>query len=316
MKPRSVEPDPYSFGSRPYDLVKEFVIALTVVALLTALLAAVFSSPDRKSVTIASWSNADPADFAATATAELAGTSDTAQYGPPYNSASDGQKIGPIGLAKAAGVRHPIDTAHDFVLHPLSTIPDRPDVTQAIARWQAADPAQQQAWTDAYAKALENAPGGDPTHIPAGAYGPVSTMIPALLSQARSGGLDGTLLAEGGFYQTDYTLPLLFVADGGYLADLASADHLAGDQWGMMNETGNFPGQAWLWLYTFWYQVDPFKSSGNADALVWGLMMLLTLAFVLVPFIPGVRSIPRWIPVYRLVWRDHYRAQRARETTA
>jgi len=76
-----------------------------------------------------------------------------------------------------------------------------------------------------------------------------------------------------------------------------------------VNETGNYPGQAWLWPYTFWYQVKPLSTSGNADALVWGLMMVLTLAFVLVPFIPGVRSIPRLIPVYRLIWRDYYRSQ-------
>lgn len=78
----------------------------------------------------------------------------------------------------------------------------------------------------------------------------------------------------------------------------------------MMNETGNYPGQPWLWLYTFWYQIEPFSSSGNADALVWGLMALLTLAFVPVPFIPGVRSIPRWTGIYRLVWRDYYRSRR------
>ena len=75
----------------------------------------------------------------------------------------------------------------------------------------------------------------------------------------------------------------------------------------MMNETGNYPGQAWLWLYTMWYQVAPFNTSDNADALVWGVMMLLTLALLLVPFIPGVRSIPRLVPVYRIIWRAHYR---------
>jgi hypothetical protein len=75
----------------------------------------------------------------------------------------------------------------------------------------------------------------------------------------------------------------------------------------MMNETGNYPGQPWMWLYTFWYQIEPFSSSGNADALVWGLMMVLSAALVLVPFIPGLRSIPRWIPVHRLIWRDYYR---------
>ena len=40
---------------------------------------------------------------------------------------------------------------------------------------------------------------------------------------------------------------------------------------------------------------------------MWGLMMLLTLLLLLVPFIPGLRSIPRWIPVHRLIWRDWYR---------
>ena len=82
---------------------------------------------------------------------------------------------------------------------------------------------------------------------------------------------------------------------------------LQGPQWGMMNETGNYPGQAWLWLYTMWYQVAPFNTSSNGDVLVWALMMLLTLGLLLVPFIPGVRSVPRLVPVYKLIWRDHYR---------
>jgi hypothetical protein len=73
-----------------------------------------------------------------------------------------------------------------------------------------------------------------------------------------------------------------------------------------MNEEGNYPGQAWLWLYTFWYQISPFKTSGNADALIWGIMALLTLVLVLLPFIPGLRSLPKFFRVYRLIWRDHY----------
>jgi hypothetical protein len=66
-------------------------------------------------------------------------------------------------------------------------------------------------------------------------------------------------------------------------------------------------GQPWLWLYTFWYQIKSFSTSGNADALVWGIMLILTAAQILVPFIPGLRSIPRKGPVYRLIWRDYYR---------
>ena len=78
----------------------------------------------------------------------------------------------------------------------------------------------------------------------------------------------------------------------------------------MMNEVGNYPGQPWMWLYTFWYQVKPFSTSDNADVEVWALMMLLTLLLMFVPFIPGLRSIPRWIPIHRLVWREYYSTNR------
>jgi hypothetical protein len=29
-----------------------------------------------------------------------------------------------------------------------------------------------------------------------------------------------------------------------------------------------------------------------------------TLLLLFIPFIPGLRDIPRWIPVHRLVWRS------------
>ena len=133
-------------------------------------------------------------------------------------------------------------------------------------------------------------------------------MISSLTSMAQTGGLDGALLGQGQFYNTDYTKPLLFIADGNYLADLAGSQHLEGTQWGMMNETGNYPGQAWLWLYTAFYQVPPMNTSSNADLEVWAIMMVLTLALILLPFIPVLRSIPRWSRVYKLIWRDHYRS--------
>ena len=36
-------------------------------------------------------------------------------------------------------------------------------------------------------------------------------------------------------------------------------------------------------------------------------MMVLSLGLILLPFIPIVRSIPRWSRVYKLIWRRHYR---------
>ena len=297
-------------GWRRYDLVKEFVIALVVVSLLTVALAVVFSSPDDQPVTIARWAGADPKDFLTAAVSELDRSSEIAGYGPPYTSTPDAaQKIGPICLQCIPGTRIPIDTATQFVLGPLAQqTPNDPTLARALARYQSASPSQQQAWTDAYTKALDQArfTGGRPA-LPAGDYGPVPTMLADLLGQARSGGLDGALLTTKQFYQTDYTKPILFISAGSYFEDQAAAKHLLGEQWGMMNETGDWPGQPWLWLYTFWYQIKPFSTSGNADALIWGIMLILTAALILLPFIPGLRSIPQKLPVYRLIWRDYYR---------
>ncbi|BEP14954.1 hypothetical protein acdb102_32650 [Acidothermaceae bacterium B102] len=295
--------------TRRYDLVKEFVVALVVVTLVTAVLAGIFSSPDDKEVTLAGWANASPNDFVATAATELDGTSGSAGYGAPYTHDSGAaQKIGPVSPQNWPGVTIPIDAATDFVVRPLQGVaPTDATLQTALSTWLAAPATQRQTWAAAYDDALTKAPDGDPAKVATGSYGPVPVMLTSLLTLARSGGLDGALLAQGRFYQTNYTKPLLFLTDGTYLESLTTAQHLGGDQWGMMNETGNYPGQAWLWLYTFWYQVKPFSTSGNADALVWALMMLLTAVFVFVPFIPGLRSIPKLSRVYRLVWRNWYR---------
>ena len=214
----------------------------SVVSLLVVVLAAVFSSPDEAGVTIQRWARANPSDFVVTATTELDGTSASASYGPPYNSNGPGQKIGPVGLQKLAGVRIPIDSPHDFVIAPLQTVTGDQALTAALARFTAASIPEQQRWASQYDQAIQKAPGQDPAKVSAGDYGPVPIMTARLLQLAQSGALDSQLVNPGtGFYQTDYTRPLLFLADGAYLADLAAARHLSGNQWGMTNETGNSP---------------------------------------------------------------------------
>jgi hypothetical protein len=301
--------------TRPYDLIKEATVALVVVSLLTALLAALFSSPDEKSLSLQSWAKDAPDNLYSTVVAELAGTSPSASYGPPYNSASEGQQLGPLKLAKWAGVTKPIDSAQAFVVGPLSTQSDAATKT-ALAAWQGASADQQAKWAGDYATAIDDA-GGAIDKVAAGDYGPVPAMAKAEVDMAASGALDTSLVSGGPFYLTDYTKALLFLGDGSYLEDTAGTQHLQGSQWGMMNSTGNYPGQAWLWLATFWYQIPPFNDEtnswgGNADAIIFGgLMLLLSLLLLLVPFVPGLRSIPKWIPLHRLIWRDWYRSHGA-----
>jgi len=317
---------PWTGPYAPYDLVKELCVAVGVMALLAVLLALLFSSPDDKPSTIKQWSRTLPQNFLTTAVQELDGTSATAEYGPPYDHNSDGPHAWFLRPQKWLGVSHPIDTAQDFVIGPLETVPDDPALQSAVARYRGTSGSQQKAWGEAYAKPLEasataaeeNKPApttvsvnertGTVTVRPAGAAGPVPVMMSSLLALAKSGGVDGSLLTSKQFFQTDYTRPLLFMADGGLLEKRAEKQNLLGEQWGLMNETGSYPGQAWLWLYALWYQVEPIKASANADILVLLIMGILSLALICIPFIPGLRDLPRRIPIYRLIWREHYRS--------
>jgi hypothetical protein len=318
MKPMGATQEEYYRGVRMerYDLVKELVIAMGAVGVLAVIGAAILSSPDVSPVTIATWSQSDPVDFVTTAAGELAGSTTSAGYGAPYNSAGPGQSWGPIAPQSWFGVRIPIDSANSFVIQPLQRASfSNTELGTALSAWQAAAADKQAAWLDAYTKALANATVSDgKVAVATGDYGPIPVMMSNLLGVAQAGGLDGLLVINGRFYQTDYTQPLLFMGDGGFLSGLADEAHLTGSQWGMMNETGQYPGQTWLWLYTMWYQVFPFNSdtgiiglnAGNADLGIILLMTLLTAALALVPFIPILRDIPRWIPIHRLIWREYY----------
>jgi hypothetical protein len=306
---------PWKGAYAPYDLVKEACIAVAVVTLLAVLLTVLFSSPDIPPTSIEQWARRMPVDFVTTATKELDGTSTTAGYGPPYNENGEGQHAWFLRPQKWLGVGHPVNTAQDFVIEPLKiegAEPGNAPLQRLISAYQAAPAKTQSAWAEAYSKALEKASAGPDgsVKVPPGEYGPVGPLMSELLIIAQSGDVEGDLIVGNRFFQTDYTKPLLFMADGEVLSQQAERLHLAGDQWGMMNETGSYPGQAWLWLYAFWYQIEPFKSSENADILVMLIMTVLSIGFVCMPLLPGVRDLPRKIPIYRLIWKEHYREQR------
>ena len=298
---------------RRYDIVKEGVIAVVIVSILTVLLAGLFSSPDEPQLTFKGWATSAADNFYATAVQELAGTSESAGYGPPYNTAAAGITVGPLAPQEWFGVTHPVDAANDFVITPLRSQQQPATVAAALKVWDAAGADQQVTWATNYDTALTDAE-GDASKVATGDYGPVPVLAKGLTEMATAGALDGLLMSQGNFYQTDFTKQILFLGDGSYLDDAATAAHLQGNTWGMMNETGSYPGQAWLWLYSFWYQIPQFNSedpedylTSHADAIIFYIMAVLSLALLFLPFIPGLRSIPRWIPIHRLIWRQYYR---------
>jgi quinol-cytochrome oxidoreductase complex cytochrome b subunit len=304
----------------PYDLVREVVLSGAVVLILVVAGASIFSSPDIAPLTLQSVAQSDPVGFTTVSLAELGGSSAIAQYGPPYNhNGGSVQSVGPFSPQQLAGVSVPIDTAQAYVLGPLQTVKSA-DVSAALKTFAGASADQQGKWETNYATALGKADGSLDSNghlvVAKGDYGPLPVLFGALLDLGRSGALDGLLLSDGKFYQTDYTKPLLFLNENA-LPGKAQQLNLLGNQWGMMNETGAYPGQAWLWLYTFWYQVPFGPYNGpNADIAVWVTMAVLTLALIFVPYIPGLNRLPQLLGVHRWIWRDHYQQVEAEQKAA
>jgi Cytochrome b(N-terminal)/b6/petB len=300
---------PWRGPTRRYDIIKEGSIAFVITLALTLGLAGLLSSPDVPAITIQTWAHLDPSDFLATAATELNATSETATYGPPYNTGTGSVQRLAFSPQTWFGVTQPINAAQAFVLQPLASVaPTDPPLAHALATYNAATPAQQLAWANAYAtvSAAKVTDTSAMPVIPAAKDGPVPVMLAAELNMARSGALDTDLLAGRTFYGTNFTKPLLFIEDGSYFVNKGNAMNLGGGQWGVMNETGSYPGQPWLWLYTLWYQVPHFDNSANVDMIAIYLTGLATILLLLVPFIPGLRDIPRLIPVHRLIWRGNY----------
>ena len=305
---------PWKGKTKKYDFVKEGVIAVAVVAVLAIFLSMFFGSPDEPPLTFKGWAVSNSDNFYATAVQELAGTSGTATYGAPYNENADGLNIGPLWMQRWAGVTRPIDTVNDFVIAPLSTQIMSSDVANALGTWKAAPASQKSAWATSYDDAITKVE-GKISDVAAGDYGPVPAIAQGLTDMAKGGALDAALLSQGGFFQTDNTKQILFFGDGSYLDDAGTAANLQGGTWGMMNETGRYPGQAWLWLYSFWYQIPPFNNEeskpigANADAYIMALMGLLSLGLILIPVIRGIKTLPMRIPIQRGIWSHYYKAQ-------
>ena len=330
---------------RPYDLITEGTIAVIIVALLCILAASLWGSPDGgltypggpksppgQAFSARYWDANDPSDLAQTAVQELAGGTTTAGYGPPFNQTTGASQeiigIEPAEIAKAIfGLTRPVNTASDFVLAPVSQLaaPASPAVAAALSLYKAAGgdlspgaaagqvaSAQQMTWLTNYANALAAASAKfTPTSITvkAGNYGPVPVIITAELAIASNGSLDGYFQGSQQQLSTNTTLGTLFFSDGTLWETIAEAQGVGGDQWGVMNELWNFPGQTWLWLYAGMYQIPALNPSNNANLdLDVGLLMIL-FGFLLpmfAPWIPVINRIPRWIPLYKIIYRQYY----------
>ena len=138
-----------------YDLLKEGIVAVVVVIVLAVVLSALLGAPRMPAVSFQSWATNDPSDFVQTTLTELTGTSETATYGPPYNTQTGQlQGLGWFSPQKWSqqlfGVLLPVDAPQDFVVKPLEAAAGLdPSLQQALAQWNGADAAQREAWSKA-----------------------------------------------------------------------------------------------------------------------------------------------------------------------
>ncbi|MEI6727375.1 MAG: hypothetical protein WCN81_14280, partial [Actinomycetes bacterium] len=259
-----------------YDLIREGTIAVVVVLVIVMGLAALLGSPRMPAVSFHTWAKADARDFTNTTLTELTGTSESATYGPPYNTQT-GQLQGLAWFSPQKwmqdwfGVLVPVDPPKDFVIKPLTGAAALdPELRQALAEWNGASAQQRAAWGKAAlaVKPADYRIDGSTVTLPAGAdVGPVPKLLSSMLAMAQSGTLTSQSIdASGDAYSTDSTKSELYMADGEYLDAIANKYLLQGEQWGVMNELGTWPGQPWLWFYSMWYNI-PLWSSNGTDIL-------------------------------------------------
>lgn len=296
--------------TKPYDLLLEGILVLALVLVVVVVLAAVFGSPDYPTVRASDVARLQPVAFVRTAAGMLAGTSDLSSYGPPYtHDAAGAQRVLGVAPANWFGVTDHVNPARDLVLAPLERAAALdPSLTAPLATFRGASQAQQRTWAHAYLAALDKASVKNGTvTLPSGSYGPVPKLMDGMLRLGRSGLLAGALEANS---QQPYALNMsraLLFFQGSVDHAVANSLNMLGDSWGISHETGPYPGAWWLWPYTFLYQVPPMATSPSGDLqVVLIVLVALVLLPLFLPFVPVLNRIPRWIPLYRWIWRSWY----------
>ncbi len=293
------------------------VIALAMAGILIALGVAA-GSPNWPRDTIKAVSRKDPGGAVLAFTQELDGTASSWMN------------------EKERGMGRP-DLA--FVINPVVNFAPLlgADVSSALATYRRAASSQQTTWAANYDAALAciTPQGGDGSAMPAstsasgcgsgagemstvpspdyskigtlkGDFGPVPTLVQADLSLARGGYLDQYLAGNDPGHSLH--LVTIWLYDEPAMMNAAVANGLTDDQWGMVKERGYSVGP--------WYLIIPalahVKLPGGVNGgpfIVWNLLIALFFMFA-IPFLPGLRSLPERLKLYRFMYRYPSDAER------
>ena len=286
-----------------------------LAVILTALIAAVAfatGSPDSPRATIAGAASSDPGGAVLAFTQELDGTSSSGGNTQEYGMGPPAQVfiLGPLhaalpllGSVSVTGMPHLGEA----------------DVSRALSTYGAAGAEQRMAWAMSYQTALgtitpqasgQTAMGmlsGMSTASPdfaklrtlRGDFGPVPTLEEADLFLAQTGYLEQYLQAADPGHS--FQLTNIWLYDHPQMLNTAVAQGLTDDQWGMVKERGFPVGPWYLAIPAVFHVYLPFGSTG-VGFMLWNLLFAFLLLFA-VPLLPGLRSLPSRLKLYRFIYR-------------
>jgi hypothetical protein len=272
----------------------KYPIISLVLLVVVAVLAFAVGSPNWPRDTIAGATKDNPGGAILAFTQELDGTATSTGNAAEFGVGDPGQVF----------VLGPLHQAAPFL---GST------VQSALSTYESASTDQQQKWASAYDTALGKitpSGGGDmgggtasPDYTKIGTlkggFGPVPTLVQADLTLAQNGYLEQYLHAVDSGHS--YHLVNIWLYDHPNMLNTAVAEGLTDDQWGMVKERGFPVGPWYLSIPAVFHVYFPGGVTGPGFIL-WNLLFAALLLFF-IPLVPGVRDIPRYLKLYRFIYR-------------
>ncbi len=124
-------------------------------------------------------------------------------------------------------------------------------------------------------------------------------LVQADLTLAQNGYLEQYLEAVDSGHS--YHLVNIWLYDHPNLLNTAVDQGLTDDQWGMVKERGFPVGPWYLSIPAVFHVYFPGGATGQGFIL-WNLLFAAILLFF-VPLVPGVRDLPRYLKLYRFIYR-------------
>src|SRR6266567_5080632 len=289
---------PTPANDRPPDRLMRHVfwkypLLSLVLLVVVAVVAAAVGSPNWPRDTIAAVTKDNPGGAILAFTQELDGTATSTSNAAEFGMGDPGQI---------------------FVLHPLRQAAPLlgSNVQSAIHTYDAASAQQQLKWASTYDTALGTitmsssggmggSSGPDFSKIDTlkGDFGPVPVLVKANLQLAQNGYLEQYL--QGVDPGHSFHLVNIWLYDHPNLLNTAVAQGLTDDQWGMVKERGFSVGPWYLFVPAVFHVYFPGGVTGPGFIL-WNLLFAAFLLFF-IPLVPGVRDIPRYLKLYRFIYR-------------